>query len=128
MAWAIITIYTSKCAKMDTQQLLKTSKFYSRCKKIDIEKTLGGVGTTTSPKVKSDYTLLSPNCHIPNIVSPEYLIEIYLIIEKSLDLRNTNINDKKIRVGLFRKFPTHFCAPLAIASRPTFGSRPTVLA
>src|SRR6218665_2309975 len=54
MAWAIITIYTSKCAQMDPQQLSKTSKFYSRCKKCDIRKTLGG-GTTTplgSPKVK----------------------------------------------------------------------------
>jgi len=46
MAWAIITIYTSKCAQMDLQQLLKTSTFYSRCKKCDIEKTVGGVGTT----------------------------------------------------------------------------------
>ena len=27
---------------MDPQQLLKTSKFYSRCKNCDIEKTLGG--------------------------------------------------------------------------------------
>src|SRR6218665_2456544 len=42
MAWAIITIYTSKCVQMDSQQLLKTSKFYSRSKKCDIEKTLGG--------------------------------------------------------------------------------------
>src|SRR6218665_3205067 len=38
MAWAIITIYTSKCA----QQVLNTSKFYFRCKKCEIEKTLGG--------------------------------------------------------------------------------------
>src|SRR6218665_4094884 len=44
MAWAIITIYTSKCAQMDPQQLPKTSKFYSRFKKCDIEKTLGGGG------------------------------------------------------------------------------------
>src|SRR6218665_2315508 len=53
MAWAIITIYTSKCAQMDPQQPPKTSKFYSRCKKCDIEKTLGVVGTTPlgSPKV-----------------------------------------------------------------------------
>ena len=42
MAWAIITIYTSKCAQMDPQQLPKSSKFYSGCKKSDIEKTLGG--------------------------------------------------------------------------------------
>jgi len=44
MAWVIITIYrpTSKCAQMDPQQQPKTSKFYSRCKKCDIEKTLGG--------------------------------------------------------------------------------------
>src|SRR6218665_3780132 len=41
MAWAIITIYISKCAQMNPQQLPKTSKFYSKCKKCDIEKTLG---------------------------------------------------------------------------------------
>src|SRR6218665_856009 len=41
MAWATITIYTSKCAQMDPQQLPKTSKLYSKCKKCDIEKTLG---------------------------------------------------------------------------------------
>jgi len=46
MAWAIITIYTSKCAQVDPQQLPKTSKFYSKCKKCDIEKTVVGVGTT----------------------------------------------------------------------------------
>jgi len=46
MAWAIITIYTSKCAKMDPQQLPKTSKLYSRSEKCDIEKTLRGLGTT----------------------------------------------------------------------------------
>ena|SRR6218665_1065808 len=53
MAWTIITIYTSKCAQMDRQQLPKKSKFYSKCKKCDIEKTLG-VSTTPfgSPKVK----------------------------------------------------------------------------
>jgi len=27
MAWAIITIYNFKCAQMDHQQLVKTSKF-----------------------------------------------------------------------------------------------------
>src|SRR6218665_465940 len=53
MAWAIIIIYSSKCAQMDPQQLLKTSKFYSRCKKCDIEKTLGG----GSPKVKASEIL-----------------------------------------------------------------------
>src|SRR6218665_1164835 len=42
MAWAIITIYISKCAQTNPQQLPKTSKFYSKCKKCDIEKTLGG--------------------------------------------------------------------------------------
>src|SRR6218665_2713223 len=42
MAWAIVTIYTFKCAQMDPQQLPGTSKFYSRCKKCDIEKTLWG--------------------------------------------------------------------------------------
>src|SRR6218665_1678507 len=49
MAWAIITIYISKCAQMNPQQLVKTSKFYSRCKMCDIEKTLGGVGTSPHP-------------------------------------------------------------------------------
>jgi len=42
MTWAIITIYTSKCAQMDPQQLPKTSKFYFRSKKCDIKKTLRG--------------------------------------------------------------------------------------
>jgi len=44
MAWAIIKVYTSKCAQMDPQELHvpKTSKFYSESKKCDIEKTLGG--------------------------------------------------------------------------------------
>src|SRR6218665_540284 len=52
MAWAIITMYTSKCAQMDPQQLLETSKFYSRSKKCDIEKTLGsGYHPLGSPKV-----------------------------------------------------------------------------
>src|SRR6218665_2330744 len=41
MAWPIITIYISKCAQMDPQQLPKTSKVYSKSKKCDIEKTLG---------------------------------------------------------------------------------------
>src|SRR6218665_3129229 len=39
MAWAIIAIYSSKCAQMNPQQLTKTSKFYSKCKMCDIEKT-----------------------------------------------------------------------------------------
>ena len=38
---------------MDPQQLLKTSKFYSRCKKCDIEKTVGG--PLGSLKVKSRF-------------------------------------------------------------------------
>ena len=36
---------------MNLQQLPKTSKFYSRCKKCDIEKTLGGTTPLGSPKV-----------------------------------------------------------------------------
>src|SRR6218665_2878310 len=53
MAWAIITIYISKYAQMNPQQLPKTSKFYSICKWNIIEKTLVGVGTIPlgSPKV-----------------------------------------------------------------------------
>jgi len=42
MTWAIITIYISKSAKMNPQQLPETSKFYSRCKKCDIKKNLRG--------------------------------------------------------------------------------------
>src|SRR6218665_3682974 len=61
MAWAIITIYISKCAQMNPQQLPKTSKFYSRCKKCDIKISLG-VGTTPlgSPKVKRNLQ----KCHL----------------------------------------------------------------
>src|SRR6218665_3438701 len=54
MEWAIITIYISKCAQMNPQQLPKTPKFYSRCKKCDIEKTLWGwVPPLGSPTVKA---------------------------------------------------------------------------
>ena len=43
MTLAIMTMmYTSKCANMDFQQLPDSSKFHSRCKKCDIEKTVGG--------------------------------------------------------------------------------------
>src|SRR6218665_1148420 len=42
MAWAIRTIYTSRCVQMDPQQLPKTSKFYSICNKCDMQKTAGG--------------------------------------------------------------------------------------
>jgi len=53
MVWVIITIYTSKCAEVNPQQLLNRSKFYSRCKKCDIEKTLGvGYHPLSSLKVK----------------------------------------------------------------------------
>jgi len=52
MAWAIITIYTSKYAQMYPQQLLKTSKFYSRCKKCDIEKSVKEVGITPLGSLK----------------------------------------------------------------------------
>src|SRR6218665_1249856 len=62
MAWAIITMYTFKCAQMDPKQLPKTSTFYSRSKKCDIKKTLG-VGTTPlgSPKVNQQH--LNQNIH-----------------------------------------------------------------
>jgi len=42
MVWAIIAIYTSKCVQMYPQQLSKTSKLYSRCKKCDMQKTVTG--------------------------------------------------------------------------------------
>jgi len=41
--------------QLETMIFFTTALFYSRCKKCDIEKTLGGVGTTHplgSPKVK----------------------------------------------------------------------------
>ena len=41
LSWNL-TIYTSKCAQMDPQQLPKTSKLYSRGKKCDLKTTLGG--------------------------------------------------------------------------------------
>src|SRR6218665_87112 len=60
MAWAIITIYTSKCAEMDPQQLLNRSIFYSRCKKCDIENTVGdGYHPLLSLKVKRQHTCKS---------------------------------------------------------------------
>jgi len=43
MAWAIITIYTSKYVQMDPQQLTKMSKFYSICNKCDMQKTVGSL-------------------------------------------------------------------------------------
>src|SRR6218665_2463409 len=52
MAWAIITIYISKCAQMNPQQLPKTSKFYST--------PLG------SPKVKRNKTI-KHRCNIKNL-------------------------------------------------------------
>src|SRR6218665_3800298 len=54
MVWSIIKIYTSKCAQMDPQRLLKTSKFHSKSKKFDIEKPLGGAYHLPlgSPKAK----------------------------------------------------------------------------
>jgi len=40
---------------MDPQQLLKTSKFYSKCKSVDIEKPRGGwIPPVGSPKVKAE--------------------------------------------------------------------------
>src|SRR6218665_200607 len=39
IAWAIITIYTFKCAQMDLKQLPNRSKFYSRCKSVISLKT-----------------------------------------------------------------------------------------
>src|SRR6218665_1421092 len=78
MAWAIITIYISKCAQMNPQQLPKTSKFYSKCKKCDIEKTLGGgYHPLGSPKVKRicifQYICISFSlclCLLPSVCLP----------------------------------------------------------
>src|SRR6218665_582398 len=54
MTWAIIRIYTSKCAQMNPQQLPKTSQFYSRCHTRDHRKNLRGWVPPPfgSPKVK----------------------------------------------------------------------------
>ena len=60
MAWAIITIYASKCAQMDPQQLPKTSNFYSRCKKCDVEKTLGRVPLPLVARRLKGIDLFSP--------------------------------------------------------------------
>src|SRR6218665_2068193 len=56
MAWAIITIYTSKCPQMDPKQQPETSTFYSRCKKCDIKKNLRGwvPPPLGSPKVNDE--------------------------------------------------------------------------
>src|SRR6218665_3636643 len=54
MAWAIITIYTSKCAQMDPQQLPKTSKSYSRCKNCDNRKNLRGWSKSLGPNWVKD--------------------------------------------------------------------------
>src|SRR6218665_1549784 len=52
--WAILTMYTSKCAQMDPKEKQGPyrSKFYSRCKKCDIEQTIWG-GYHTTPLVVS---------------------------------------------------------------------------
>jgi len=42
MAWAIITIYTSKCAQTDPQQLLKTSNFIPDAKSVISKKPNAG--------------------------------------------------------------------------------------
>jgi len=57
MAWAIRTIYTSKCVQMGPQQLPKTSKFYSICNKCDMQKTVGG-GYTPFGRLKVKLVLL----------------------------------------------------------------------
>src|SRR6218665_2307349 len=78
MAWAIITIYISKCAQMNPQQLPKTSKFYSRCQMCDIEKTLGAwvPPPLGSPKVNNDishcFTSLSLSAFACKLVSRNF--------------------------------------------------------
>jgi len=60
MAWAIVKIYTFKCAQVDPKQLPKTSKFYSRSKKCDIEETLGSwYHPPWYPKVKYSKDIVS---------------------------------------------------------------------
>ena len=81
MAWAIMTIYISKFAQMNPQQLPKTSKFYSKCKKCDIEKTSGGgYHPLGSPKVKRRYNKLTMKYKCthsaPNVANENTLSEI----------------------------------------------------
>jgi len=53
MAWAIRTIYSSKCVQMDPQQLPETSTFYFICNKCDMQKTAwGGYHPPGSLRVK----------------------------------------------------------------------------
>ena len=64
---------------MNPQQLPKTSKFYSRCKKCDIEKTLGGgyhlpLG---SPKVKRDSGIETSVCRLYRVLWN--LMGVYLV-------------------------------------------------
>src|SRR6218665_1694028 len=88
MAWTIITIYTSKCAQMDPQQLPKTSKFYSRCKKCYIKKAVGGgyhhppplvAGRLNPPAVTSDHLLLLHQYTLPVPVPspPPFLVVVF---------------------------------------------------
>jgi|SRR6218665_2200733 len=51
MAWAIITIYTSKCAQMDPNSYLKRQDFIPDAKSVTLKK-LSGVG---SPKVNMQH-------------------------------------------------------------------------
>ena len=60
---------------MDPQKLPKTPKFYPRCKKCDIKKTLG-VGTTPlgSPKVKCNFRLVfTVDIHVRVCIVDVYL-------------------------------------------------------
>src|SRR6218665_2048543 len=82
MAWAIITIYISKCAQMNPQQLPKTSKFYSRCKKCDIEKTLGGwvPPPLGSPKVKNHLVVGCAKMFLTRLLFCKLLKSIFISV------------------------------------------------
>src|SRR6218665_2179032 len=95
MAWAIITIYSSKCAQMDPQQLLKTSKFYSRCKKCDIEKTLGG----GSPKVKASEILAVTTRIVSVRISKRLTLHITLLRHRSHPLEISGATGQEDRVS-----------------------------
>src|SRR6218665_2313378 len=104
MARAIITIYISKCAQMNPQQLPKTSKFYSKCKKCDIEKTLGG----TTPLVARRLKVIGMFSCIVTLRQISINADFYVIEGKGKSLlgRNTAEQLGVLRVGFVRGINT----------------------
>src|SRR6218665_1593728 len=104
MAWAIITIYTSKFALMDTQQLLKTSKYYSTCNKCDIEKPIGGVNPHPwqrchSKKIKNPRRATEKNPENPR--SNFYAIGLHFGKKSNFSRRKSNFSPPKFLMTFF---------------------------